>query len=132
MIGYSDVVAAFYSHLKKINVPFFQFVPQKQSPPYGVLKVTALDQGNGLPAPHFYTEGFMEIHLWSAYEGIGPLDLLMKEVEAAISGVRLPCKGGTISAFVEGQALSVQLVDRAHKWREGILTVRFYYDNKKE
>ncbi len=133
-IHQGDVLEAVFLHLKKTvnDVPFFQCVPFESKPPYGVMHVAEMHPGNGLPFPHFYTEGVLELQVWSAYQGVRPLTDIMNRVSAALTQKSLPCGAGFLTFQVEALCVPTQLMTAQKKWREGKITLLFRFQHKEE
>lgn len=134
MISQGDILEAVFAWLQKevAHLPLFQCVPPKVSPPYGVMKIKEMHPGNGLPFPHFYTEGTLVLQLWSAYQGVGPLAKTMGQVKQALLSKAVPCRAGLLQFDVRAEHVTTQLRAAQKKWREGEIQLHFCYHNRKE
>lgn len=133
-IHQGDVLEALFLHLKKTveDVPFFQCVPFDSKPPYGVMQVASMHPGNGLPFPHFYTEGVVTLQVWSAYQGVRPLTDIMHRVSDVLTQTPLACGLGVLTFQAGALEVPTQLMTAQKKWREGRLTLPFHFQHKKE
>lgn len=133
MINPVDILTALHRAWDKVEgVPLFLFVPRDTVPPYGVMQMGTVHAGNGLPAPLFYTEGQVQLDVWSAYEGTHRLRELLNALQQRAPKTYIPCSAGYLWIKALQPEIKTQLPDGRHQWRQGTLNISFSYSNQRE
>jgi hypothetical protein len=121
------LIGAVYQALsEERELPVFHYVPQGVVPPYAVLELKEIGQGNGLPAPHFRTRGMLAVRVWSAYEGAAPLSENLAKLATFFEGQRVALEEGSAHFSVHKTALDGQQASAKKPWRTGEILLHFF------
>ena len=122
MKGDHGVVGAMHGAWGEVmgtRLPLYHYVPYGVLPPYGVLTLTHMGVGNGLPSPHFKTRGTFTIKIWSAYEGMAEISDLVGQASAFWEGRKIELGTGFLWCEVKGTTFEGQQAGAKKLWREG-------------
>ena len=133
MISQGVVLDALYAHLRAQvpAIPLFQSAPPDMLPPYGMVHMETWHPGNGLPPPHFYTEGVVGVRLWGPAQGGPAVVDLLHQLGTAVTGKSVPCKGGRLGFHGTTETVPAPLPTAQKKWREGVLNIKFWYQSER-
>ncbi|MDC0349158.1 hypothetical protein OAN21_01980 [Alphaproteobacteria bacterium] len=121
------LIGAVYQALsEEREMPVFHYVPHGAVPPYIVLDLKEIGQGNGLPAPHFRTRGVLAVRVWSAYEGAGPLSESLEKLVSFFERKRVALEEGSAHFSVQKSTLDGQQSSAKKPWRTGEILLHFF------
>lgn len=107
------------------RLKIFHYVPQGVMPPYAVMELVSLSQGNGLPSPHFQARGEMTLRAWSSYEGTLELVPVLDNLAEVFNGKKIFLDPGQAWFEVKGVHLLGQQGTTKNPWREGRVNLEF-------